>query len=173
MGRVGMETGSDVSGTEDERVLFDAVLRPHRSMGPRGFRILLIGAGIASTAMGLAFYLIGAWPIIGFLGLDILLLYIAFKINFRRARAVETVRLTPSALEIARVAPGGRRRAVRLRPYWLRVDHSADADGRSPLRILGDGRGVTIGAFLPPEQRLTLATELRAALHRLKNPTFG
>src|SRR3546814_12520422 len=82
------------------RVFFDAVLLPNRSLGPRGFRILMLVAGGGACVIGTSFMLMGAWPVTGFCGLEILLLYIDFRLNYRSGRAYEKVRRTQTDLEI-------------------------------------------------------------------------
>src|SRR3546814_12592383 len=95
---------SDLPGA----ALFDAELRPHRSLSPRGFLLLMASVCAFSFAGGLAFYLAGAWPVIGFLGADVLLIYLAFKINYRSGRLVERLHLTRDRLTVIRTWPGGR-----------------------------------------------------------------
>src|SRR5215471_10969392 len=102
--------------------LFDVLLMPNRSLSPLGFALLMAGVSLVSFGAGLTFYLIGAWPVIGFLGLDVLLIYIAFRVSFRRLRAFETLRLTEQSLVFERVSPGGVRRRWTFQPYWLRVE---------------------------------------------------
>jgi uncharacterized membrane protein len=155
-----------------EPVLFDATLRPHRSMPAAGLAALMIAVGLVSFGAGLAFYLIGAWPVVGFLGLDVGLLWLAFRLNNRGARAVETVHLTPSALTVERVAVNGRRSRWQTQPYWLRVEFDDPPEPDSQLRLRSHGRSVVVGSFLPPEQRLDLATGLRDALDRLRRWRF-
>ena len=86
---------------------FTAVLTPHRSLGPKGFMVLMAAVCAVSFGTGFLFYLLGAWPVIGFMGLDVLLIYIAFKLNFHALRLYETVDLTADALTVTRVAPSG------------------------------------------------------------------
>src|SRR3546814_15431204 len=71
--------------------LFDAELRPHRSLSPRGFLLLMASVCAFSFAGGLAFYLAGAWPVIGFLGADVLLISPAFKRSEERRVGKECV----------------------------------------------------------------------------------
>ena len=156
-----------------DAVLFDAVLLPHRSLSPFGFTLLMSLIACVSFGAGLTFYLIGAWPVIGFMGLDVLLVYIAFRVSFRRARAYETVRLTETALTIVRVTPKGRRRSIKLQPYWLRVEFEDPDNQHGQLWLTSHGKGIIIGRFLHPEQRRNLARDLRAALERLRNPVYG
>jgi uncharacterized membrane protein len=76
---------------------FRAVLHPHRSLSRSGFLILLGFIGVLSLATSIAFLVIGAWPVLGFYGIDILALYIAFKLNYRAGKAYELVELSPSS----------------------------------------------------------------------------
>ncbi len=156
----------------DDSVLFDALLMPNRSLPPLGFALLMGAISLVSFGAGLTFYLIGAWPIVGFMGLDVVLVYIAFKVSFRRMRAFETVRLTPEALVFERVNPKGERRRWTFQPYWLHVEFDDPPQPDSQLRLRSHGRAITIGAFLAPPERENLAAALRQALHRLKNPVF-
>lgn len=149
-------------------VLFDAVLVPHRSLTRRGFCALMLLVAAPCLAMGCIFLLIGAWPITGFLGLDVALVWLAFRINYRSGRLRETLALTERDLTVRRIQPSGRTREWRFQPYWLRVEvEDADApDCR--LTLSSHGRRLIIGAFLTAEERLTLANALRSALRRLR-----
>ena len=151
---------------KSETVYFDAVLHPHRSLGPRGFLILMGAMGVLSCIAGFAFLSAGAWPVFGFFGLDILIVYIAFRASSRSARWVETVRLTEEALEVREVDPKGRERSWTFQPYWLRVEMDDPPEHDSQLTLRSHGRGLIIGAFLAPEQRADLADALRDALDR-------
>lgn len=144
--------------------LFDAILVPHRSLGPTGFLIVMAAVAGVSFAAGIVFLLKGAWPVFGFLGLDVLLVYLAFRASYRSARLYETVRLTGDALEIRRVTPSGRQTVWRFEPYWLRVEMDDPPEHGSALVLTSHGREVSIGAFLTMEERLDFANSLRAAL---------
>ena len=152
------------SGTE--KVYFDATLKPQRSLGPRGFLILMIGIGGAGFLIGLSFFLAGAWPVAGFCGLEIMLVYLAFRWNFRDARRAERVRLTDEGFEVARLSPGGRVTRETLPAGWLRVRHedSGDRHGVTRLVLVSHGREIRIGAFLNREELGALAEALRRAI---------
>ena len=156
----------------DDAVLFDVLLMPNRSLPPLGFALLMGAISLVSFGAGLTFYLIGAWPIVGFLGLDVLLVYIAFRVSFRRLRAFETLRLTQAVLVFERVSPAGARRRWTFQPYWLKVEFDDPPHHGSQLRLWSHGRSVTVGAFLAPLERENLATALRQALQKLKDPVF-
>ena len=150
-------------------LLFTAELRPHRSLSALGFRILMGGAGALFLAVGTVFFIAGAWPVVGFLGLELALLYGAFKVNYARARSREYLLLSENALVVRRVDPARRERVWRLQPTWLRVAMPVPESDRDQLVLSSHGRRLTIGAFLAPEQRVALAVALRAALARLDN----
>ncbi|MEX0758233.1 MAG: DUF2244 domain-containing protein, partial [Tistlia sp.] len=153
-----VEPGPSGTGTP---VLFEALLTPHRSLSPRGFLLLMSAiAGVAFVA-GTAFFLMGAWPVFGFLGLEVLLVYGAFRINYRRAGAFERLELTSERLTVRRVGPDGAERTWRFQPYWLRVEIADPPEPDSPLRLRSHGRSLAIGSFLSAQERLDLARALR------------
>lgn len=143
---------------------FDVLLTPHRSLGPRGFLVLMAAVCVISFGAGLAFFISGAWPVIGFFGIDMALIYLAFRINYRRARQYERVRLSPQQLRIDKVSHHGRKRAYIFQPFWAAVEIKQPAEPDTPLHIASHGRRLRIGSFLSAEERLEFAGALRAAL---------
>jgi uncharacterized membrane protein len=152
------------SAQDDDRVLFDAILTPHRSLSPRGFLILMSVLCVISFLAGVFFFLAGAWPVVGFLGLDVALVYIAFRINYRRARMYETLRLTREALTVRRVDHRGGERHWQFTPTWLQILLDDPPAPGSPLTLRSHGKSLAIGGFLTAEERRGLADSLAAAL---------
>jgi uncharacterized membrane protein len=146
---------------EPAPALFDAVLYPNRSLGRFGFHLLMAAIVLVSAAIGAAFVLAGAWPVTGFLGADVLLLYLAFRWNYRQGRRAEFIRLHGAELTVRRVEPSGERREWRFDANWVRV---AIDDASRQLTLSSHGRRLAIAAFLSPEERLELGRALRAAL---------
>ena len=109
-------------------VHFATSLVPHRSLSPAGFRWLIWAAIAANLAIGLPMLIVGAWPVLGFMGLDIWLLWFLFKRSYLDARRSETLVLTDRELIVDRVAPDGEREQHRLDAYWLRVELSGEAE---------------------------------------------
>lgn len=149
---------------------FDVVLYPNRSLGPAGFAVLMGAIVLVSGGIGAGFVMIGAWPVTGFLGLDVLLLYLAFRWNYRQARRAEFVRLGPDGLTVRRLDPDGRSRDWRFEPYWVRVSVSRVGRHGSRLLLSSHGRHLEIGAFLTPVERGELAHALNAALQAHRVP---
>ncbi len=149
---------------------FDAWLRPHRSLTRRGLAIVLAIAAVPSFGLGVVFLAMGAWPVTGFLGLDVALLYLAFRLNNRAARESERVRLSETELTVDRHAIDGRAEHWSFQPNWLRVDVDDPPRPDSKLLLSTHGRSLAIGQFLPPAERVEVADALRLALRRWRAP---
>ena len=149
----------------EDAAIFAARLSPRRSLTPAGARRVMAATFIASALFSLPFYLIGAWPIIGFLGLDVALLWLAFRASFRAARAYEDYRLTYLELQFARVNPAGARREWRFNPAWVTLERSEGAArAGEPLALRSGGRRLEIAAFLGAEEKHNFAATLTRAL---------
>jgi len=147
---------------------FNAVLTPHRSLDRTGFVILMTAVAAISFAAGFAFLLVGAWPVFGFFGLDLALIYLAFRINYFSARAAETIALTPNALIVRRYSPRGAVQCFSLQPYWLRVELEDQPSRAGRLLLSSHGRVLSVGAFLTSAERATLAAALKRALDQCR-----
>ena len=158
---------------EEAPVLFDAVLHPHCSLSPRGFRIFMVVLGGVSLALGMVFLSRGAWPIVGFYGLEVAIIYWAWRTSYRKAERFEQVRLTDTALTVDQADRRGRRRVLSVPPHWLRVSIEDSLHHESQVRLSSHGQAVVVGAFLSPEERLDFAHALRRALEDLKRPVTG
>jgi uncharacterized membrane protein len=147
---------------------FRAILLPHRSLGRKGFIILMSVVSGVSFLTGLAFYMLGAWPVMGFCGLDVLLIYGAFKLNYRAARLHELVELSESELRLTRVYPSGRSQSWTFNPYWVRLELEEYDTQADRLSLRSHGRVLTFGNFLSDDEKRGFAETLRAALQGLR-----
>jgi uncharacterized membrane protein len=167
-----MATGNTDSGTADvfDRPVFAAVIRPHRSLAPGGFRTLMTVCCLATVLASSVFVALGLWPVAGFFALDLLALHIAFRINFRDGRSFEEIELTRLELLCRRVTPRGERREWRFNPLWtrLRREHEDDEFGLMRLSVTSRGERVVIARDLSPPERESLADELGRALAEVK-----
>lgn len=155
----------------DGPVLFDAILHPNCSLGATGFALVMAAMTAASLVMGLFFLAHGAWPVFGYYGLDVLALWLALRASRRRARRAEMVRLTPARLTVCRLAPDGSAQSWHLQPAWLRVEMDDPPRPGSQVRLVSHGRGLIVGAFLSPAEKLDFARALRAALKAMRTPS--
>lgn len=148
-----------------ERELFAARLSPHRSLSPAGLRLLMILFAAVSAAVSVPFFLMGAWPVVGFFGLDVLALWLALKLNADAARAYEDIRLTPLELSLALVSARGRRAEWRFNPFWTRLERRADEEfGLMHLDVASRGERVEIARCLGPVEKADFADALAGAL---------
>ncbi len=158
-----------MSENETSPALLDLTLHPNRSLSPTGFWIIMGALATVSFIGGIVLWTIGAWPVIGFVGLDVALVYWAFKASFAAGRVYERVRLTGDALTVERIDTRGHRRIESLPAYWLRVEVETPPGRHAALRLTSRGRSLTIGAFLSPDERGEVADVLREAVYRLRH----
>jgi uncharacterized membrane protein len=170
-----MTAGNDFDPVPSEPELFSALLTPHRSLNRTGFVVLMAFLSAVSFAAGVAFGLMGAWPVFGFFGLDVLLVYWAFRVNFQRARATEEISVTPTELRVRRVSHRGHVVEWVLNPLWVQLDQKTHAEfGIEKLYLVSSGRRVSIASFLGPDEKASFAKALLAALQAAKRgPTYN
>jgi uncharacterized membrane protein len=143
---------------------FRAILHPHRSLSRSGFMMLLGFIGFVSLATSIAFTVIGAWPVMGFYGLDLLALYVAFKVNYHAGKAYELVELSPEVLKITQVQASGRSLSFDFNPYWVKVLLNEWPDGSADLKLASHGKEFEFARFLNAEEKKDFAQALRDAL---------
>lgn len=147
-----------------EKPFFSARLTPHRSLGSRGFFLVMaLVSGVAFTA-GIVFWQMGAWPVLGFFGLDIALVLLAFHLSYKSGRTYETVELSHNDLVIRHVTPQGHTTEVRLNPYWAKFHMDVADDQVSSLTVAAEGQSVRLGQFLPPTEKEEFGLAFQKAL---------
>jgi len=153
----------------NEEEIFRALLVPHRSLGRTGFLILMGTLGISSFLAGLFFLSIGAWPVFGFFGLDVLIVYIAFRMNYASGKIHEEVSISRIALQIRQVGASGRIKLHEFNPFWTRFSVARHAEiGITSMLVEGQGKAVAIGSFLNPDDRESFASAFQVALATAK-----
>lgn len=161
-----MTAGNSLGG---EPMLFSALLTPHRSLSQTGFVLLMAFVVVVSFVAGLVFLSMGAWPVFGFFGLDVIAIYWAFKVNFHRAAAYEEVSVTPTTLHVRRVTHLGRVSEWTFNPLWVRLDVQAHEEfGVERLSLVSRGRSLAIASFLGPDEKQSFAKALVDALAAAK-----
>ena len=174
-----MSTGNEIaqerSDGEKEPQIFSALLTPHRSLNRTGFLAVMLFLSVVSFATGLAFLLKGAWPVLGFFGLDVLVIWWAFRVNFRTAQAREEITVTTSELRIRRVSHRGQVAEWTFNPLWVRLDMEVDEDfGIEHLYLISRGRQIQIARFLGPDEKTSFYKGLVEALNAAKRgPTYN
>jgi uncharacterized membrane protein len=170
-----MTAGNDFDPEAAQPELFSALLTPHRSLNRTGFLVLMGFLSTVSFAAGVAFWLMGAWPVFGFFGLDVLAVWWAFRINFRHAKATEEISVTPSELRVRRVGHRGDVAEWVLNPLWVQLEQKIDAEfGIERLYLVSKGRRLAIASFLGPDEKASFAKALTAALQAARRgPTYN
>lgn len=174
-----MSTGNEIEGTnsEDPREvqIFSALLTPHRSLNRTGFLAVMLFLSAVSFVTGVAFLMMGAWPVLGFFGLDVLVVWWAFKANFRTARAREEITVTTSELRVRRISHRGQVAEWTFNPLWVRIDMEVDEDfGIEHLYLISRGHQIQIARFLGPDEKASFYKGLVEALDAAKRgPTYN
>jgi uncharacterized membrane protein len=154
-------------------VYMDAQLRPNRSLSVNGFRIVMLSMAAMSFFAGLGFLSIGAWPVIGFFGLDVVLIYLAFKVNFKSGeRERETIRVTAEEVAISRTCYRGQTAWWQVSPAFARVHVEQLNDYEAAVRLTAGGTSVPLATCLSPPERLAFADALKTALDRARNERY-
>ena len=149
--------------------LFSAVVTPHRSLSHAGFLIVMAAVGGISFVAGTAFLLLGAWPVFGFFGLDVLLVYWAFRVNYRAAAAFEEVTVTACELRVRQVSHRGKASEWSFNPLWVRLECEGNEEfGLERLFLVSRGRRLPIASLLGPREKESFAAALGAAIGEAK-----
>jgi uncharacterized membrane protein len=153
-----MTAGNDFDPDNAQPKLFSALLTPHRSLSRTGFLVLMAFLSVVS-----------------FFGLDVLVVYWAFRINFRHAKASEEISVTPFELRVRRVSHRGHVVEWVLNPLWVQLDQKTHAEfGIEKLYLLSRGRRISVASFLGADEKASFAKALTAALQAAKRgPTYN
>jgi len=149
--------------------VFTAELKPYRSLGRNGFRVLMALTFVFCLFNVIFFLATGALPVAMFFGIDFALLYGAFWLNYRSSRAREQMTMSRTDLTIRKVSPEGRVRVIHYNPFWARFDVARHQEfGITGMAVVGQGRRTSLGGFLGPDDRESFAKAFTAALAGLK-----
>ena len=152
-----------------ERPVFAAELVPYRSLGCKGFRVLLAMTGAMCFGQAAVFLITGAWPVAFFFGLDFVALYGAFLLNYRSGRIREEVTVSRTRLSIRKFSPSGRMTEHCFNPFWARFSVRRHREiGIVSMDVSGEGRRIDVGSFLNPDDRESFAEALTGALATVK-----
>ena len=151
------------------RPLFAAKLTPHRSIDPRGIRIVCAFAASLLLLPGLIFYLLGAWPVVGFMGLDVAALYWALTHSLRDGRRYEEVTLWADRLDVRQVSAKGEEQTQSFNPFFVRLVIERDIDEHTTaIKLRTRERDLVVGAFLNPDDKATFAQAFGTALRKAR-----
>ena len=142
----------------------DAVISPNRSLSRTGLHVLL-GVVIAFNLMTAVFLLaLGAPPVLPFLGLDVLALWLALRASFRAAERRERVRVTAEAVTVSREDEKGARVIWTSPTAFTRVDIEQPGEHETRVRLRIYRRRLTLARALSPPERVEFADALERAI---------
>lgn len=145
-------------------VFMDAVLTPNRALSGTAFTLLLSAVAGINLVLAVVFVLSGAWPVVGFLMLDVALVAGAFFVNYRDGRASERVLVDPDAIHLTRTDPKGRSRSWHVHPAWARVDATEDA-----VTVSAGASRLALAACLSPPERRQFREALAGAIRQARS----
>jgi uncharacterized membrane protein len=153
--------------------LFEAVIVPYQSLNRRGVLLLALFVGVLSAVVALRFVFMGAWPVMAFSVVEVVLALLLLALNRRQALRREIIRLNEAEVTVVRTDARGRHRTFSVPSAWLqvRLEPAASAGG-SRLLLRSHGRFWEVGAFLHDPERRSLFEALKDALYRLRNRRF-
>ena len=149
--------------------LFAATLTPHRSLTPNGKRVVIGLVAALALVPGLVFYLAGAWPVVGFMGLDVLAIWAALTISMRAGKAHEVLTLWPASLELKKVDAKGKEEVLSFVPANVRFVIDRDYNERvTGLWLKAETQKVPLGSFLSNDEKLSLSKVFGTALRKAR-----
>ena len=151
------------------RPLFAATLKPHRSLTRRGYRYVIALACVLASIPGIVFFSLGAWPVVGFLGLDVLAIGWALAASMKSGKQYEVVTLWPDELEVKQVAANGKVELTRFNPFFVKLVIDRDFNERTTaLHLRSRETDLTIGAFMNPDDKASFAKVFGTALKKAR-----
>ena len=149
--------------------LFAAELTPHRSLTPRGMRIVVVLVAALAALPGIIFFSLGAWPVVGFMGLDIIAIAFALRAAMRREKRHEQLTLWSDRLELIATDIKGVVAKSQFNPNAVRLIIDRDFNERTTALKLRTQKGETeIGAFLTQDDKSSLAKAFGTALRKAR-----
>ena len=152
-----------------DKIFLNLTVLPYRSLSKKGFKNLMLVVCFIFFSVGIFFWHIGAWPVFGFLGLDVFLLYYAFRINYKSGEIFETIQLIKQNLLITRNFPSGKKQTWNLEPYWTKVEILNPATHQHNLIIKSKNKVVSLGSFLNYNDKKILLKKIESALKSTNN----
>ena len=150
--------------------LFAATLTPHRSLSPNGKRVVIGLVSALALVPGIIFYLVGAWPVVGFMGLDVLAIWAALTLSMRSGKLQEVITLWPTSLELKRVDAKGAEDTLSFQPQNVKFLVDRDYNERvTSLWLKEQDKKIPLGAFLSTDEKLSLSKVFGTALRKARH----
>ena len=154
-------------------IYLDAELRPNASLSSHAFMIVMSLVGVFSFAAGILYFIVGAWPVFGFFGLDALAIWYAFKLSFRAQEQVTYVRVDESHVRLWHMQRGKPDKKADIPTAFVRVALDEPVMHNSFLTLQYGETAWVIGRFLTLKKRKDFARQLHAAISSARNHNYA
>ncbi len=148
-------------------------LEPSQSLRPEGANLVLVILGSFGLVISGSFMVFGAWPVFGFMALDVLLIYIAFQSQYRRSDRGEEITICNDKIEIKYFNGGICVKTILLNKYWAKLEHFDSFNRQSKLMFSSHGKFSEIGEFLSLKEKQKLAAHLKPLVGNGHKNAFG
>ena len=139
-------------------------LEPSKSLRPEGANLVLVILGGFGLVISGSFMVFGAWPVFGFMALDVLLIYIAFQAQYRRSNRGQEITISNDKIEIKYFKGGVCVKTILLNKYWAKLEQFNCFNRRSKLMFSSHGKFSEIGEFLSLKEKQKLVADLKPFL---------
>lgn len=140
------------------------VTRPNASASSESVLKLLLSLGVFSGLIAMAFLHIGAWMVLPFAGLELVLVVLAFVVVLRHSGDYEKITFVEDQVEIEQSVLG-KIKHVRFQRYWTRITLREGEKGKTSLWIGSHNQEVEFGRdTMDDAQREALASHLKRTL---------
>ena len=145
---------------------WSVTLTPHRSLGRQGFMVLFGLVVALNLLIAIFFFILKAWPVFGFLGLDMALVWFAFRASEKSAKQSECILIEGDDVRLIKQLPKRPTQEKSFNRRWTKVlleyDEAREMVGR--LFLVSRGERTEIASFLGADERQSLAEALKAAI---------
>ena len=149
-------------------IVFEALLSPSVTTRLSVVRWILVLFGGTCALVGIIFTALGAQPVLGFMGIEIVLLYVVYRYCVRSSRMMEQLILSGRNAMFHRIDRNGNISITSFETHWLHVDIRQTDDKSSRLILVSKGRVQEVGVFLAPTEKIKLFDTLKKVLKDLR-----
>jgi len=146
--------------------LYSITLKPYRSLNKIGFITMMVVLSGFSFITGIIFMKKGAWPVFGFFGLDILLVYIFFRLSYKSGKEFEVINLTKKKLIIKKYKEKKIIKTYILDANWVKIQIQNPLEHSSKLQISSKNKSIIIGSFLRLDEKIEVLQNIENALRK-------
>lgn len=160
------------SATSTDELRF--LIRPNRSLSCRAMAQVFSVAAVALLGIGAGFAAAGAWLVLPFAGLELLVLWLVFRWLRLHAGDYELLELDEDSVVVT-VRRGADSRTDRLSRQWATVVESPSGGRWGGMRLLlrSHGEIIEVGRDLTDDDKRSLAAKLKTVVGlAYKSPFF-